>query len=119
MSLANLNVNQQTALANAQTTAGMDVLNLNNQQQTAISNSNLFRTFELQNLNNNQQATMQNAVQLATMDMTNLTNAQQRGFTSPVIETEIPTTKVIVTETDIRSVSRNVDGVYSRATVVQ
>ena len=44
---------------------------------------------------------------------------QPRGFTSPVIETEIPTTKVIVTETDIRSVSRNVDGVYSRATVVQ
>jgi hypothetical protein len=26
---------------------------------------------------------------------------------------------VIVTETDIRNVSRNVDGVYSRATVVQ
>lgn len=44
---------------------------------------------------------------------------QPRGFTSPVIETEIPTTKVIVTETDIRNVSRNVDGVYSRATVVQ
>jgi len=44
---------------------------------------------------------------------------QPRGFTSPIVETEIPTTKVIVTETDIRNVSRNVDGVYSRATVVQ
>ncbi len=44
---------------------------------------------------------------------------QPRGFTSPIVETEVPTTKVIVTETDIRSVSRNVDGVYSRATVVQ
>ena len=44
---------------------------------------------------------------------------QPRGFTSPVIDTDIPTTKVIVTETDIRSVSRNVDGVYNRAVVVQ
>lgn len=44
---------------------------------------------------------------------------QPRGFTSPVIETDIPTTKVIVTETDIRNVSRNVDGVYNRAVVVQ
>ena len=42
-----------------------------------------------------------------------------RGFTSPVVGIDVPTTKVIVTETDIRNVSRNVDGVYSRATVVQ
>ena len=42
-----------------------------------------------------------------------------RGFTSPVVDVNAPTTKVIVTETDIRNVSRNVDGVYSRATVVQ
>lgn len=42
-----------------------------------------------------------------------------RGFTSPVIDIDAPTTKVIVTETDIRNVSRNVDGVYSRAIVVQ
>lgn len=44
---------------------------------------------------------------------------QPRGFTPTIVDTDIPTTKVIVTETDIRSVSRNVDGVYSRATVVQ
>lgn len=44
---------------------------------------------------------------------------QPIGFTSPVVGTDVPTTKVIVTETDIRNVSRNVDGVYSRATVVQ
>ena len=44
---------------------------------------------------------------------------QPRGFTSPVVDVDIPPTKVIVTETDIRNVSRNVDGVYSRATVVQ
>ena len=44
---------------------------------------------------------------------------QPRGFTTPTIDTEAQTTKVIVTETDIRNVSRNVDGVYSRATVVQ
>ena len=44
---------------------------------------------------------------------------QPRGFTSPTNTIEQPTTKVIVTETDIRSVTRNVDGVYSRAVVVQ
>jgi len=48
-----------------------------------------------------------------------LAGIQPRGFTSPLVGTDVPTTKVIVTETDIRSVSRNVDGVYSRATVVQ
>ena len=44
---------------------------------------------------------------------------QPRGFTTPTVDTDAQTTKVIVTETDIRNVSRNVDGVYSRATVVQ
>lgn len=44
---------------------------------------------------------------------------QPRGFTNPTVDIDAQTTKVIVTETDIRSVSRNVDGVYSRATVVQ
>jgi hypothetical protein len=44
---------------------------------------------------------------------------QPRGFLTPSIDTGAETTKVIVTETDIRNVSRNVDGVYSRATVVQ
>ena len=45
--------------------------------------------------------------------------SQPRAFTSPTNSIEQPTTKVIVTETDIRSVTRNVDGVYSRAVVVQ
>jgi len=44
---------------------------------------------------------------------------QPRGFTSPTTNIDLPTTKVIVTETDIRDVTRNVDGVYSRAVVVQ
>ena len=44
---------------------------------------------------------------------------QPRGFTSPSNSIETQTTKVIVTETDIRDVTRNVDGVYSRAVVVQ
>ena len=44
---------------------------------------------------------------------------QPRTFESPIVDTQVQTTKVIVTETDIRNVSRNVDGVYSRATVVQ
>ena len=48
-----------------------------------------------------------------------LAGLQPRGFTSPLLYTGAQTTKVIVTETDIRNVSRNVDGVYSRATVVQ
>ena len=48
-----------------------------------------------------------------------LAGIQPRGFTSPLTNTDVSTTKVIVTETDIRNVSRNVDGVYSRATVVQ
>ncbi len=48
-----------------------------------------------------------------------LAGIQPRGFTSPLVGTDIQPTKVIVTETDIRNVSRNVDGVYSRATVVQ
>jgi len=48
-----------------------------------------------------------------------LAGTQPRGFTTPTVDTEAQTTKVIVTETDIRNVSRNVDGVYSRATVVQ
>ena len=45
--------------------------------------------------------------------------SQPIAFTSPTNSIEPPTTKVIVTETDIRSVTRNVDGVYSRAVVVQ
>ena len=42
-----------------------------------------------------------------------------RSLVSPTIETEIPTAKVIVTETDIRNVSRDIDGVYNRATIVE
>ena len=45
--------------------------------------------------------------------------SQPIAFTSPTNSIGPPTTKVIVTETDIRSVTRNVDGVYSRAVVVE
>ena len=44
---------------------------------------------------------------------------QPRGFARTEVDTDVPTTKVIVTETDIRNVSRDIDGVYSRATVVE
>ena len=44
---------------------------------------------------------------------------QPRGFTSPNVNTGQQTTKVIVTETDIRNVSRDVEGIYSRAVIVQ
>jgi hypothetical protein len=42
-----------------------------------------------------------------------------RGFTSPRVDTGQSTTKVIVTETDIRSVTGNVSGIYNRAVVVE
>ena len=42
-----------------------------------------------------------------------------RALVSPTVDTDIPTTKVIVTETDIRNVSRDIDGVYNRATIVE
>ena len=44
---------------------------------------------------------------------------QPRGFTSPRVDTSQSTTKVIVTETDIRSVTGNVSGIYNRAVVVE
>lgn len=43
---------------------------------------------------------------------------QPRGFTSPNIDTREQTTRVIVTETDIRDASGRVDGIYNRAVVV-
>ena len=45
--------------------------------------------------------------------------SQPRAFTSPRVDTSQSTTKVIVTETDIRSVTGNVDGIYNRAIVVE
>ena len=44
---------------------------------------------------------------------------QPRGFTSPVVNVNQPTTKVIVTETDIRRATRNIDGIYNKAVVVE
>jgi len=44
---------------------------------------------------------------------------QPRGFANPSVDTGQQATKVIVTETDIRNVTRNVEGIYSRAVVVQ
>tara|TARA_R110000803_G_scaffold75856_5_gene140210 strand:+ start:579 stop:2744 length:2166 start_codon:yes stop_codon:yes gene_type:complete len=45
--------------------------------------------------------------------------SQPRAFTSPRVDTSQSTTKVIVTETDIRSVTGNVSGIYNRAIVVE
>jgi hypothetical protein len=45
--------------------------------------------------------------------------SQPRSFTSPRVDTNQQTTKVIVTETDIRSVTGNVSGIYNRAVVVE
>ena len=44
---------------------------------------------------------------------------QPRGFVNPSVDTGQQTTKVIVTETDIRNVTRDVEGIYSRAVIVQ
>ena len=41
------------------------------------------------------------------------------GFTQTLNNTQIPTTKVIVTETDIRRATRNIDGIYNKAVVVE
>jgi hypothetical protein len=41
------------------------------------------------------------------------------GFTQNLNNTQIPTTKVIVTETDIRRATRNIDGIYNKAVVVE
>jgi hypothetical protein len=40
-------------------------------------------------------------------------------FTQNLNNTQIPTTKVIVTETDIRRATRNIDGIYNKAVVVE
>jgi len=41
------------------------------------------------------------------------------GFTQNLSNTQTPTTKVIVTETDIRRATRNIDGIYNKAVVVE
>ena len=41
------------------------------------------------------------------------------GFTQNLNTTQVPTTKVIVTETDIRRATRNIDGIYNKAVVVE
>ena len=41
------------------------------------------------------------------------------GFTQNLNDTQVPTTKVIVTETDIRRAIRNIDGIYNKAVVVE
>jgi hypothetical protein len=46
-------------------------------------------------------------------------DSQPRAFITPRVSTAQQTTRVIVTETDIRSVTGNVDGIYNRAVVVE
>ena len=46
-------------------------------------------------------------------------NSQPRAFVTPRVSTAQQTSRVIVTETDIRSVTGNVSGIYNRAVVVQ
>jgi hypothetical protein len=41
------------------------------------------------------------------------------GFTANLNTTQVPMTKVIVTETDIRRATRNIDGIYNKAVVVE
>jgi hypothetical protein len=41
------------------------------------------------------------------------------GFTQTANSNDTPMTKVIVTETDIRRATRNIDGIYSKAVVVE
>ena len=56
---------------------------------------------------------------VADVDTPSVAGSQPRAFTSPRVDTSQSTTKVIVTETDIRSVTGNVSGIYNRAIVVE
>ncbi len=44
---------------------------------------------------------------------------QPRGFTPNVFQPDVPTTKVIVTETDIRKATTDINGIYNKAIVVE
>ena len=44
---------------------------------------------------------------------------QPRGFTPNLVQPDVPTTKVIVTETDIRKATSDISGIYNKAIVVE
>ena len=44
---------------------------------------------------------------------------QPRGFTPNIVQPDAPTTKVIVTETDIRKATTDISGIYNKAIVVE
>ncbi len=44
---------------------------------------------------------------------------QPRGFTPNIVQPDLPTTKVIVTETDIRKATTDISGIYNKAIVVE
>ena len=44
---------------------------------------------------------------------------QPRGFTPNLVQPDVPTTKVIVTETDIRKATADISGIYNKAIVVE
>lgn len=72
MNVAQLNVNQQRAVQNANTVANMDMARFNAQQQVQLANSQFMQTMTVKSFDADQQAIMQNATALASMDLANL-----------------------------------------------
>jgi hypothetical protein len=69
MGLAQLNVDQQSAIQNAATVANMDLTKFSSAQQIELANSKFMQTSTLQDLNNRQQVIMQETTTLASMDL--------------------------------------------------
>ena len=72
MNVAQLNVNQQRAVQNANTVANMDMARFNAQQQVQLANSQFMQTMTIRDFDAQQQAIMQNATAMASMDIANL-----------------------------------------------
>jgi hypothetical protein len=77
MNIAQLNVEQQTAIQNATTKANMDMAKFSTAQQVELANSKFMQTVAITNMNAEQQSIMQNATAMASMDIANL-NTRER-----------------------------------------
>ena len=72
MNVAQLNVDQQRAVQNANTVANMDRARFSAQQQVQLANSQFMQTMTMRDFDAQQQAIMQNASAMASMDLANL-----------------------------------------------
>ena len=72
MNVAQLSVDQQSAMQNASMVANMDMSQFNADQQIILANSKFMQTLTMQDLNNRQQTIIQNATAMAQLDLANL-----------------------------------------------